>query len=74
MPVCGVVAVAVALTGVGGRELDALSVTFLLARVGQSLVHIARPQTKRVATVRFGPFFVQVVCVIAMGILLAIRA
>jgi hypothetical protein len=65
---------AAALTGVGGRELDALALTFLVARIGQSLVHITRPQTEPVAALRFGLYFVQVVCVVSMGVLVALRA
>jgi uncharacterized MAPEG superfamily protein len=74
LPVYGAVAVAAALAGVGGRDLDALSVTVLLARVAQSLVHIARPQTDRVAAVRFGLYCVQVISIVAMAVLLVIRA
>ena len=74
LPVYGAVAVAAALAGVDGRDLDALSVTVLLARIAQSVVHIARAQTDRVVAVRFGLYFVQVACVVSMGVLLAIRA
>jgi uncharacterized MAPEG superfamily protein len=73
LPVYGAVALAAALTGVGGRELDALALTFLVARIGQSLVHITRPQTEPVAALRFGLYFVQVVCVVSMGVLAALR-
>ncbi len=74
LPVYGAVALAAALSEVGGRELDALAVTFLAARIGQSLVHITRPQTELVAALRFGLYFVQVVCVVSMGVLVALRA
>ena len=74
LPVYGAVALAAAVSGVGGRELDALAITFLAARIGQSLVHITRPQTEPVAALRFGLYFVQVVCVVSMGVLVALRA
>jgi len=74
LPVYGAVALAAVVTGVGGRELDALALTFLAARIGQSLVHITRPQTEPVAALRFGLYFVQVVCVVSMGALVALRA
>lgn len=74
LPVYSAVALAAALAGVGGRELDALAVTFLAARIGQSLVHITRPQTEPVAALRFGLYFAQVVCVVSMGVLVALRA
>jgi uncharacterized MAPEG superfamily protein len=74
LPIYGAVAVAAALTGVGGRDLDALSIVFIIARIGQSLVHITREQTEPVAALRFGLYLVQCVCVVWMGVLVAIRA
>ena len=74
LPVYGAVAMAATLVGVGGREIDALALTLLAARIGQSLVHITRPQTEPVAALRFGLYFVQIVCVVSMGVLVALRA
>ena len=74
LPVYSAVALAAAVTGAGGRALDALALTFLVARIGQSLVHITRPQTEPVVTLRFSLFSVQLVCVIAMGVLVALHA
>ena len=55
-------------------EWRADATPFLAARIGQSLVHITRPQTEPVAALRFGPYFTQVVCVVWMGVLVALRA
>ena len=74
LPVYVAVAVAAAIAGVEGRDLDALAVAFLVARIGQSLVHITRVQTDRVAALRFGLYLVQCVCVVWMGTLVALRA
>jgi len=74
LPVYGAVAVAAALTGVGGRELDGMALVFLAARIAQSLVHITRPQTNRVVALRFSLYCVQAVCVVWMGVLVALRA
>jgi len=74
LPVYGAVALAATVTGAGGPGLDALAVTFLVARIGQSLVHITRPQTEPVVTLRFGLFSLQVACVISMGVLVALHA
>lgn len=74
LPVYGAVAMAATLAGASGRDIDALAITFLAARIGQSLVHITRPQTEPVATLRFALYFVQVVCVVSMGVLVALRA
>jgi uncharacterized MAPEG superfamily protein len=74
LPVYGAIAVIAALAGVGGPGLDALALTLLGARIGQSLVHIALEQTETVAALRFGLFFVQVACMVAMGALIVLRA
>ena len=74
LPVYSAAALAAALAGVSGRDIDILAITFLAARIGQSLVHITRPQTEPVARLRFGLYFVQVVCVVSMGVLVALRA
>lgn len=74
LPVYGAVAFAAFATGASGPVLDGLAVTFLGARVYQTIVHIAVPQTEPVAATRFGLFFVQVACMAAMGVLIALRA
>lgn len=74
LPVYGAVAFAAFATGASGPVLDGLAVSFLAARVYQSIVHIAVPQTEPVAAARFGLFFVQVVCMAAMGVLIALHA
>jgi uncharacterized MAPEG superfamily protein len=74
LPVYGAVAVAAVATGVTGADLDALALALLLARIGQSMVHVAYEQTEPIAALRFALYFVQVVCVSAMGVLIAVRA
>lgn len=74
LPVYGAVAVVAALAGVGGHDLDILALAFLAARIGQSLVHTTLRQTEAVAAARFGLYFVQVACIVAMGVLVAMRA
>src|SRR5512143_3881218 len=69
LPVYGAVALAAHGTGTSGIGLDRLAIAFLAARIAQSVVHVALPQTEPVATLRFTLFFVQVLCVIAMGVL-----
>ena len=74
LPVYGAVALVAAMAGVGGRVMDDLAIVFIVARIGQSLVHISRPQTERVVALRFTLFFVQCICVAWMGILVALGA
>jgi hypothetical protein len=51
---------------VAGAVVDALCVTVLVARVAQSLVHVAFEQTNTAVSVRFGLFFVQIVGFMAL--------
>jgi len=74
LPVYSAVAVAAAWAGVGGRELDGLALTYLAARVAQSLVHITRAQTNAVAALRFGLYFIQIVCVVWIGVAVVLGA
>ncbi len=74
LPVYGAVVLAAAATGVSSPGLDRLALAFLAARMGQSVVHIALPQSEPIAALRFALFSVQIVCMAAMGILVAVRA
>ena len=74
LPLYGAVAFAAYAAGVWGVDLDRLALACLAARIGQSTVHVAWPQTEPVATLRFALYFVQVVCLVAMGALIALRA
>ena len=54
-------------TGIAGRLLDGLALVLLGARVVQSTVHVAFTETNFTVGVRFAFFFVQLVCMAAMG-------
>lgn len=69
LPVYGAVAVAILATGVQSPVLDLLALTVLVARIVQSLIHIIPEQTEAVAVFRFALYFIQIVCMFAMGIL-----
>jgi len=69
LPVYGAVVLTGAVSGVASAAYDALALTFIGARVGQTLVHVGTPQTERVALVRFSLFAVQLACMAAMGVL-----
>jgi hypothetical protein len=51
-----------------------MSMSALVARVCQSLVHIATVQTDRIVTVRFSFFFLQLLCFIGIAGVVAARA
>ena len=48
--------------------------TLPVARICQSSIHLLVEQTNTVAAIRFAFFFMQVICMIAMGILITISA
>src|SRR5262245_15260795 len=62
-----------AVTGRGGPALDVLAVVYLLARVAQSVSHVA-PGAGLRFNVRFGFFLTQMVCLAAFVVVLALPA
>ncbi len=74
LPVYTAIVVALLATGLKSATIAALAITILAARVGQTLVHIGLPPTNWMASLRFALFFVQAVCMITMGVLIASAA
>jgi uncharacterized MAPEG superfamily protein len=74
LPVFAAIVVAIVATGVRSLELNVLAVIVLVARVCQSLVHVALPQTQGVIAVRFTFFLVQAVAMLAMALLVVTRS
>jgi uncharacterized MAPEG superfamily protein len=74
LPVYGAIVLAASCVHLDEPLLDALACTLLVARVIQSLVHIAFEQSDAVVSVRFSFYFVQFICMVAMGIHIAIAA
>jgi uncharacterized MAPEG superfamily protein len=74
LPVYAAIVVAIVATGVRSPMLDTLAVVLLVARVLQTLTHVTFKQTDTVVAVRFSFFLTQIVCMAAMGILVALRA
>ena len=74
LPVYGAIVVCATAAGVRGSLLDALALIFIAARICQTVVHIAFVSTDLVASVRFAFFFVQALCMVVMGILVAVSA
>ena len=73
LPVYAAVVVAIVASGVRSSTLDTLAVVLLAARVSQTVTHVAFEQTDVVVAIRFAFFFVQLVCMVGMGIFVAIR-
>ncbi len=70
LPVFGAVVFAIYAAGIGSSAINALSVIVPAARVGQTLVHVALPETNSTVSVRFIFFLTQVICVLAIAVLL----
>ena len=69
LPVFGAIVLVLSVAAIASRALDILAATVFAARVGQSLVHIGRPQTAAAVSVRFTFFLIQVLCMIAMAVM-----
>lgn len=67
LPVYGAIVVALVATGTTGPALDVLAIVLIVARVCQTLLHIGTRPGEFTAGLRFTFFFVQLVCMLAMG-------
>jgi len=67
LPVYAAIVVALMATGLQSPLMDRLAITILVARIGQTLAHIALPPTNAATSLRFALFFVQMACMITMG-------
>ena len=74
LPVFAAIVVAAHLTGVSNATMNGLAVVIVLARVAQSITHVAFRQTEAVAITRFSLFFIQVLSMLAMAGLVAVQA
>jgi uncharacterized MAPEG superfamily protein len=74
LPIYTAIVVALRATGLQSPIVDRLAVTMLVARVGQTVVHIAMPPTNAVTSLRFALFLMQAVCTIAMGVVIVVTA
>jgi uncharacterized MAPEG superfamily protein len=73
LPVFAAVVFAVYAAGVENGLIDTLALCVPVARMGQTLVHVALPETNRNVSIRFAFFFVQILCVLAMAALLLVQ-
>jgi uncharacterized MAPEG superfamily protein len=74
LPVYAAIVVAIVASGVRSPVLDTLALVLLAARALQTLTHVAIAQRDAVVAVRFTFFLIQIVCMVGMGILVALRA
>ena len=73
LPVHATTVVATVASGAQSPTLDMLAVVLFAALVLQTVTHVAVRQTDAVVGIRFTFFFIQIVCMIGMGILVAFK-
>ena len=73
LPVFAAVVFAVYVAGINVHAINVLAIIVPGARIGQSLVHVALPETNAIVSIRFAFFFTQVICVLAMAVLLLLE-
>lgn len=71
LPLYGALVVALNATGLQSGTVDRLALVLLTARIGQTLAHIVLPPTNAATALRFSLFVIQVVCMVAMGLVIA---
>jgi uncharacterized MAPEG superfamily protein len=74
LPVFAAVVLVATITHLAVRPMDVLAATTMGARIVQTSVHVLFRERPRTIAVRFSFFLVQVVAIIAMGLMLAIAA
>ena len=74
LPVFAAIVFCVTVAGAQGEVVDWLALGVIAARVCQSSVHLAFAPTNIVASVRFGFFLVQVLCMLALAAIAACAA
>ena len=74
LPVFGAIVLALYVSGVGGSTVNYLSISVLVARVIQSLIHVCLVQTNTVVAVRFTFFSVQLVSFLALIVMVVRHA
>ncbi len=74
LPVLGALVVALMAMKLQNSVIDALSITILASRIGQTSVHLAPSFNEKLAAVRFTLFCVQIVCMISIGTIITISS
>jgi uncharacterized MAPEG superfamily protein len=74
LPVFGAIVFAISATGLQGVAVDALCIAVVVARICQSLVHVSHVQTDAFVAVRFSFFSVQLICFLALIVMVARHA
>ena len=71
LPVFGAIVLAIYVSGLSSNIINILSAAILVARIFQSIIHVAMRQSNSVVRVRFFLFFIQLLSFMALAITLA---
>ncbi len=74
LPIFGAIVLVIVVSGARSSALDVLALTFMGARIMQTLIHVSREQTNLLAYLRFGFFMAQLVCMLWMTVLVVQHA
>ena len=74
LPLYTAIVVAMMATGVHGRTLDLLAIDLLVARICQTIVHVALRPTNFATSLRFTFFAIQLISMAWMGVIIAMNA
>ncbi|MGB3050118.1 MAG: MAPEG family protein [Polyangiales bacterium] len=74
LPIYGAIVLVIVVSGAQSAALDALALTLIGARIAQTLIHVSWEQTNLLAYLRFGFFFVQLICMFWMTALVVLHA
>ncbi|MEM7399254.1 MAG: MAPEG family protein [Pseudomonadota bacterium] len=71
LPIFGALALIAAVAGIDTPRLDQLAIAILIARIAQSVVHMALPVTNTTAPIRGALFGVQLIAFLWMAVIIA---
>jgi uncharacterized MAPEG superfamily protein len=74
LPIYTAIVVAIVATDIRSPILDILAILLLFARMLQTVIHIGFEQSNMIVGVRFFLFFTQLICMIVMGIIVALQS
>ena len=74
LPVFGAIVLTAAVAGLTPPHMGALAVATMVGRIVQTSIHMLLPETNATVTVRFSFFLLQVLAMMAMGILVVMAA
>jgi len=74
LPVFGAIVYVITAIGLQGPMVDTLCIAILAARICQSTIHVSHVQTDALVAVRFSFFSVQLVCFLALIVMVAMAS